>query len=141
MQPKPYAWLHDRLLQLPGAAHDYKAEWGWDRYQVGGKLFAAICCPGMEHAAAYAGHPLVNLKCDPLESEALRSTYPAILPGFYCDKQRWIAVLLDGDVPRDLLWRLCEQSYALVFDKLTKKCQREIMAQADGICQAPQNSV
>ena len=41
-----YDWLDTYLLSLPGAEKDYKLEWGWTRYQVRGKLFAAVCAPG-----------------------------------------------------------------------------------------------
>ena len=37
-----YEWLDAYLLSLPGAEKDYKIEWGWMRYQVRGKLFAAV---------------------------------------------------------------------------------------------------
>ena len=33
-----YPWLEDYLSQKPGALRDYKLEWKWDRWQVGGKL-------------------------------------------------------------------------------------------------------
>ena len=121
------SWLDEYLLQKPGAVKDYKAEWGWDRYMVGGKMYAATCRPGPEHAAAYAGHPLLSLKCDPLESELLRAQQPDILPGFYADKRCWISIRLDGTVDRSLILRLCDASYGLVFAKLTRRAQREIM--------------
>lgn len=123
-------WLDGYLCAKPGAVKDYKAEWGWDRYQVGGKLFAAACCPGPEHAAPYAGHPLLTLKCDPLHSELLRGQYPDILPGFYCDKRHWISLRVKGAVPPELVRQLCDESYELVFGKLTKKLQREILEQS-----------
>ena len=66
-----YEWLDEYLLSLPGAEKDYKPEWGWFRYMVQGKLFAAVCSPGPEHKT-YGGHDLVNLKCDPQRSELLR---------------------------------------------------------------------
>ena len=119
-------WLHAYLFDKPGVTKDYKVEWGWDRYMVGGKLFAATCCPGEKYAAEYATHPLLTLKCDPLESELLRGQDPDSLPGFYADKRTWSSVRLDGEVPEDMLRRLCDASYALVFSKLTKKLQREI---------------
>ena len=81
-----YAWLDDYLLSLPGAEKDYKPEWGWFRYMLRGKLFAAVCSPGPEHRT-YGGHDLINLKCDPRRSELLRAQYPYILPGFYSDKR------------------------------------------------------
>ena len=66
-----YPFLDELLKSYPGAAWDFKAEWGWDRYQVGGKMFAATCKPGDEHPV-YGGQPLLTLKCDPLRAQALR---------------------------------------------------------------------
>ena len=120
-----YAWLDEYLLSLPGAEKDYKPEWGWFRYMLRGKLFAAVCSPGPEHNI-YGGHDLVNLKCDPTRSELLRAVYPDILPGFYSDKRTWIACFLDGELPDDLLRQLCAESHRLVLEKLPKYVQREI---------------
>ena len=50
-----YEWLDEYLISLPGAEKDYKPEWAWFRYQVRGKLFAAVCSPGPEHKT-YGGH-------------------------------------------------------------------------------------
>ncbi len=122
-----YEWLDAYLLAKAGATKDYKLEWGWFRYQVGGKLFAATCQPGPEHKG-YDCRELLTLKCEPLLAEALRTEYPDIIPGFYMDKSNWNSVFLDGDVPDDMLQGLCDRSYALVFGKLTKKLQREIAA-------------
>jgi len=123
-----YPFLDALLRSLPGAAWDYKAEWGWERYQVGGKMFAATCQPGGEHGI-YGNHPLLTLKCDPVRSLALQAQYPDILPGFYMDKRCWISIFLDGSVPEALVRGLCRDSYDLVFAKLAKKLQREIEAQ------------
>ena len=120
-----YDWLDTYLLSLPGAEKDYKPEWGWTRYQVRGKLFAAVCAPGPEHKV-YGGRELVNLKCDPDRTEALRLVNPEILPGFYMDKRSWIACLLDGQLPDELLRQLAGESYRLVVAKLPKYVQREL---------------
>ena len=87
------AWLDRYLREKPATVWDYKIEWGWDRYRVAGKLYAAICLPGPAYAKEYAGHPLLTLKCDPAESELLRAGCPDILPGFYTDKRRWISTI------------------------------------------------
>jgi len=121
-------WLDGYLSAKPGAARDYKLEWQWDRWQVGGKLFAARCNPGSEHKV-YAGRRLLTLKCDPARAELLRAEFPAVLPGFYMDKRHWISIDLDGGVPEDVVRDLCDHSYELVFSKLTKKLQREISGQ------------
>ena len=123
-----YPWLDEYLLGKAGAQKDYKVEWGWWRYQVGGKLFAATCQPGPQYKD-YACRELLNLKCDPGLSELLRAEFPDIIPGFYSDKRHWISVFLDGQVPGDVLRDLCDRSYDLVFSKLTKKLQREILGE------------
>lgn len=118
----------DALLRTnAGVTKDYKAEWEWDRYMVGGKMFAAMCQPGETHAAEYAGHPLLTLKCDPLESESLQREFADILPGFYTNKQNWVSIRLDGNVPDGVIEQLSVRAYALIFEKLTKKMQKEIL--------------
>ena len=97
-----YEWLDEYLLDKPGTEKDFKLEWGWHRYMVRGKLFAAVCSPKGMKDERYNGHDLVNLKCDPRLAEAFREQYPEILPGFYCDKKLWIAALLDADLPDEI---------------------------------------
>lgn len=121
-----YPWLDAYLLSKAGVTKDYKLEWGWYRYQVGGKLFAATCQPGAEYKS-YDCRELLTLKCEPLLAEALRETYRDIIPGFYMDKRNWNSVFLDGAVPEDVLRDLCDRAYTLIFTKLTKKLQREII--------------
>ena len=118
----------DALLRTnAGVTKDYKTEWEWDRYMVGGKMFAAMCQPGETHAAEYAGHPLLTLKCDPLESESLQREFADILPGFYMNKQNWVSIRLDGNVPDGVIEQLSVRAYTLIFEKLTKKMQKEIL--------------
>lgn len=122
------AYLHAK----PGAEKDFKAEWEWWRYLVGGKMFAAEFTVGPEHKEPYKGRRLLTLKCDPAWAEALRAEFPdAVYPGFYMDKRNWISIDLDADVVDGLLMELCDHSYELVFSKLTKKLQREIAAAAE----------
>lgn len=118
-------WLHGYLLSFPGEEHDYKLEWQWDRYMIRGKMFAALCCPE-EKYKTYGGHELVSLKCDPRLAELFRAEYPEVLPGFYMDKKNWNSILLDGEMPEDVLREMCGMSYRLVVEKLPKKIQREL---------------
>ena len=87
---------------------------------------AAVCSPEGMKDESYNGHTLVNLKCEPRLAELYRAEYPEVLPGFYCDKRNWNAVLLDGALPDDLLREMCRQSYDLVLAKLPKYVQKEI---------------
>lgn len=120
-----YDWLEEELLSNPGAERDYKEEWGWNRWLVGGKMFAATCVPDPKYGFC-GGRELLTLKCEPILSELMRREYADICPGFYMNKQNWISVFLDGGVPDGVLRDLCGRSYRLVFEKLTKKAQREI---------------
>ncbi|MDD2955811.1 MAG: MmcQ/YjbR family DNA-binding protein [Oscillospiraceae bacterium] len=125
-----YPWLDEYLLSKPGCTKDYKAEWGWWRYQVGGKLFAALCQPGPKYTD-YDCRELLTVKCEPMLAELLRSQYPDVIPGFYMDKRNWNSIYLDGELPEEVLRRFCDDSYSLVFDKLTKKLQKEIKAASE----------
>lgn len=125
-----YEWLDAYLRSKPGAVKDFKEEWQWWRYQVGGKLFAAMMHPGNQYQTEYAGKDLINLKCDPMLAELHRKQYAQVLPGFYSDKRCWNSVDLGGGLPEETIKQMCDDSYKLVFNKLTKKAQREILESA-----------
>ena len=38
-----YAWIDEYLKGKPGVTKDLQKDWNWMRYQVGGKMFAAVC--------------------------------------------------------------------------------------------------
>ena len=124
-----YKWLDEYLLDKPGAEKDYKPEWGWHRYMVRGKMFAAVFSTGEVTDGRYSNHDMVNLKCDPRLAEAFREQYPDILPGYYSDKRLGVSALLDGDLPDVVLRDLCDMSYGLVVSKLPKYVQRELAAE------------
>ena len=111
-------------------AKDYKAEWDWHRYMVGGKLFAALMHPSDKYDPAYAEKDLMNLKCDPMLAELLRNEHPEVLPGFYSDKRTWNSVDLGGNLSDDILRQMIDDSYRLVFEKLTKRLQKEVAGTA-----------
>lgn len=121
-----YSWLDEYLKSKPGTVKDFKAEWGWLRYMVGGKMFAAVMHPSDKYDPAYAEKDLINLKCDPMLAELLRAEHREVMPGFYSDKRTWNSVDLGGELPEESLRGMIDDSYRLVFEKLTKKLQKEI---------------
>lgn len=121
-----YPALDAALLANPGAVRDYKAEWNWDRYLVGGKMFAALLTTAGDCAPEYQNHPMLTLKVSPEEGDFYRRQYPDILPGYYMNKQHWISICLDGTMPEAEILQLCRRSYQLIFTKLSKKLQKEI---------------
>ncbi len=131
----PYPWIDDYLLQKPGVTKDLQPDWNWIRYQIGGKLFAAVCLDDQDQPY------YITLKLDPAEGDFLRGQYedilPAegdflrgqyedILPGYYMNKTHWNSVRAQGSVPDNLLRNLLDEAYRLVLHALPKKKQREI---------------
>ncbi|MGK6340962.1 MmcQ/YjbR family DNA-binding protein [Chryseobacterium sp. DT-3] len=86
--------------------------------KVGTKMFLLM---GLER------QPLgINVKTDPEWSAELREQHPQITGAFHMNKTHWNSVQLDG-LRRDLIYKLIDQSYELVFNSLTKKAKEEII--------------
>lgn len=115
-----YPWLDEYLMSKKGVTKDFKEEWQWTRYFIGGKMYAAIC--KNESGKDY----LITLKLDPMDGEFLREQYKDIKPGYYMNKIHWNSVNMDGEVPDEILRDMIDKSYKLVFKGLTKKLQQEI---------------
>lgn len=125
-----FATIDKRLLSHPGAAKAFHEKWGWMVYWVGGRQFACEFAASPDAKPPYAGRHLLSLKCDPDRVLELRAECPdAILPGYYSDGRTWISIDLDADLPGSLVLDLCDTSYALVFAKLPKRVQREIVGE------------
>ena len=92
-----YPWIDEYLKAKRGVTQDLQAEWNWIRYQIGGKMFAAVLLDDGDRPV------YINLKLEPLEGELMRSQYPDIIPGYYSNKQHWNSVKPDGEIPDDLL--------------------------------------
>ncbi|WP_312076132.1 MmcQ/YjbR family DNA-binding protein [Chryseobacterium sp.] len=67
----------------------------------------------------------VNVKTDPEWSEELREQHPQITGAFHMNKTHWNSVSVDG-LKKDLILKMIDQSYDLVFKSLTKKMREEI---------------
>ena len=100
---------------------DFKKDWNWLRYQIGGKMFAAVCL-GENDEPYY-----ITLKLEPLEGDFLRQQYEDIIHGYYMNKTHWNSIKPDGEVPDNLLKDLLDKSYQLVFMGFSKKKQRKIL--------------
>lgn len=116
-----YVWLDGYLLGKTGVTKDLQQDWNWIRYQIGGKMFAAVCLN--EKNEPY----YITLKLEPAEGDFLRTQYEDILPGYYMNKVHWNSIKPDGEVPDDLLKDLLDKSYQLVLNGFSKKKQQEIL--------------
>ena len=121
-----YDWMDGFLLDKKGVTKDFKEEWNWIRYQIGGKMFAALCLNG-------DGKPYyITLKLEPAEGEFLRGQYKDIVPGYYMNKDHWNSIDTDGNVPEELLKDLLDKSYELVLNGFSKKKRMEILSEEKG---------
>lgn len=116
-----YTWIDEYLLSKKGVTKDLQKEWNWIRYQIGGKMFAAVCLD--DNDKPY----YITLKLEPAGGDFLRSQYEDIIPGYYMNKIHWNSVKAEGEVPDDLLRDLLDKSYQLVLSGFSKKKQREIL--------------
>ena len=65
-----------------------------------------------------------NAKCDPERAIALREEYASIIPGYHMNKKNWNTMILDGSIPRALVYELIDHSYELVRSSVKKKSSR-----------------
>ncbi len=115
-----YRWLDEHLQNQPSTVKEFQPAWQAYKYLLGGKMYAYI---GVNDKN---GRPIVTLKLEPIYSDMLRREYADIIPGYYMNKQHWISIYLDGEVPQDVIADIASASYKLALSLLSKKAQREI---------------
>ena len=120
-----YPWIDEYLMKKPGVTRDLQEDWNWIRYQLDGKMFAAVCRD--DNDLPY----YITLKLAPLEGDFWRSQYADIIPGYYMNKTHWNSVKADGNVPDDILQDLLDKAYRIVLGSLSKKRQKEILESSE----------
>ncbi len=91
-------------------------------FKVGGKMFALSSLNQWGK-----GEPSVNLKYDQDYAQELRAQYSDIQPAFHMSKVHWNTVVINNEVPDKFVKDLIDDSYNLIFKRLTKKQQSEIL--------------
>ena len=117
-----YPWIDEYLLKKPAVTKDFKEEWGWYRYQIGGKLFAAVCLD--EEAKPY----YITLKLEPADGDFYRQQYSDVLPGYYMNKVHWNSIRAEGEVPDGVVRDMLDEAYRLVLCSFSKKKQAELLS-------------
>ncbi|MDQ4212559.1 MmcQ/YjbR family DNA-binding protein [Microbacterium capsulatum] len=105
-------WAAARAEELPEADVDQPFGPEVDVFRVRGKMFMAL--------SRSTGEPIVTLKASPPDAEALRSSFPAIIPGYHMNKKHWVTLRSDGSLPQDLVEELVTEAYRLVVASLPK---------------------
>jgi predicted DNA-binding protein (MmcQ/YjbR family) len=106
----------DYCLTLPAAYEDYPFDEAANENAT-----AVMRHRGNKRSFAFVlrhnGELYLNLKCDPLDGDFLRSAFESIIPAWHMNKNHWITVVMGGDVPDDLTKTLIAQSYDLIKPK------------------------
>ena len=63
------------------------------------------------------GREIVNLKCDMLRADLWKSQFSGVLPAYHMNKQHWITVALQSDVPDSMLEAMVWDSFELTRSK------------------------
>ena len=88
-------------------------------FKVAGKIFTL---------AVLDTYPLrLNLKCDPEKAIDLREHYESVRPGYHSNKKHWNTIEVNGEIPKEVLYKLIDHSYNLVISKLTKKMRQKYL--------------
>jgi predicted DNA-binding protein (MmcQ/YjbR family) len=109
--------LIDYCLAFPGAFEDYPFDvdsaseeaWTVMRHRTNKKSFAFIFMRG--------GLININLKCEPMYADLLRSVYPSVIPAYHMNKVHWNGVIIDGSIPDEEIFSWICLSYELIKPK------------------------
>jgi predicted DNA-binding protein (MmcQ/YjbR family) len=110
-------WLRRFCLALPGAAE--QIQWEDDLlFKVGGKMFAVV---RLEPARVF-----MSFKASADDFAELVER-PGIIPAPYLARAQWVAMETESALQRAELETLLRQAHSLIFAKLPKNVQAEIL--------------
>ena len=88
--------------------------------KVMNKVFALIPVGGSAN---------ISLKCEPTWAQILRSTYPAVQPGYHLNKDHWNTITCDGTISDEEILGIIDHSYELVVKGLSRKDREKLNSQ------------
>ena len=107
--------LIDYCASLPGAVCDSPFAEDFEtvaaRHSGSRKWFGLI----MKRDGAY----IINLKCEPMEADLLRSAFSGVVPAYHMNKVHWNTVYIESDVPDNEIKRMVYESFLLTSSVLT----------------------
>jgi predicted DNA-binding protein (MmcQ/YjbR family) len=105
----------DCAEQLPGSRLEHPFGPDWDVFKVRNKVFMLM--------TEIPGRPIVILKSDPAEAQALREENADISAGYHMNKTHWITLEGGDSIDKELVKELVTESYRLVVGHLPKSQQ------------------
>ena len=110
--------IRNYCLQKKGVTENFPFDSETLVFKVGGKMFLLV--PLENNPVTFAA------KADPEWSEELREEFPQISGAYHMNKTHWNSVVCEG-LKKDLILKLIDHSYDLVFKSLTKRIREEVL--------------
>ncbi|MBK8188294.1 MAG: MmcQ/YjbR family DNA-binding protein [Cellvibrio sp.] len=110
--------IHDYLMSLPETELDYPFGADIHVYKIQGKIFAIYFNDKKGEG--------INLKCDPVLAEQLRSVFDEVKPGYHMNKKHWNTLDLTRTLPMSEVFRQIDHSYDLVVKKLPQGTKQRL---------------
>ncbi len=111
--------IKDYMFSLPFAKEDYPFDEITAVFKVGGKMFALLSVHESDRFS-------INLKNTPDNNILLKDMYDEVIEGWHMNKTHWITVYLDRTLNESIVHNLIDESYQIVYKKLTKKLRNEL---------------
>lgn len=111
--------IREYCLQKNGVEESFPFDNETLVFKVGGKIFVLMSLEKQPTS--------INVKTDPQWSEELRASHSQITGAYHMNKTHWNSVVLDG-LQKNLVLKMIDHSYDLIFKKLTKKLQEEVLS-------------
>ncbi|MDE6278836.1 MAG: MmcQ/YjbR family DNA-binding protein [Paramuribaculum sp.] len=112
--------FRDFCLAMKGA--EEKSPWTEPQYRdlitfsIGGKWFSLFD----------PVNRFTDLKCTPEHILELQERYEGCFPAWHMNKQHWLGVRLESDVPDNVIKQLVTDAYNLIVASLPKKTKAEL---------------
>lgn len=85
-------------------------------YTVGGKWFCLVDID----------KKFIDVKCDPEQVAEMQSRYEGAFPAWHMNKEHWLGVKLESDVPDNVIESLIRDGYNIIVAKLPKHIQENL---------------
>ena len=112
--------IRDYCLQKKGVTESFPFDNETLVFKVGGKMFLLISLEKQP--------PTFAAKANPEWSEELREKHYQINGAYHMNKIHWNSVVCES-LKKELILKLIDHSYELIFNSLTKKIKEEISSE------------
>lgn len=115
--------LRDYCLSLPHA----KENMPWTEPQYSMLVTFTICDKWF--CLLDLDKRFIDVKCEPDMIAEMQGKYDGAFPAWHMNKEHWLGLKLDSDIPDSIITALIKEGYGLIISKLPRKIRDEIALQ------------